>query len=173
MEDRLIEMAIALLPAVVVGLLAYYFFNSFIKNEDGRRRFLLHKDSQQHTLPTRLQAYERLVLFLERIKPSQLLIRISPSGEHKEDYEQLLISTIEQEFEHNITQQIYISEECWNVVQSAKNTTIQMIRQANRSEESTNAASLRENILKGMMDRAAPSAVAIEYLKNEVSEVLG
>ena len=56
-----------LLPAVVTGVVAFYFFKLHTKNEDGRRRFLLHKDTQKNTLPIRLQAYERMALFLERI----------------------------------------------------------------------------------------------------------
>lgn len=173
MEDSIIQLLIAVCPALVVGLLAYYFFNAFIKNEDGRRRFLLHKDSQADTLPVRLQAYERLTLFLERIKPAQLLIRIKPDGENKSSYEQQLIFTIEQEFEHNLSQQIYMSEELWNIIKSAKNGTIQLIRQQAKENEINSAAKLREAILTEFMERTAPSQVALEYLKKEIREVIG
>lgn len=143
------------------------FFNAFIKNEDGRRRFLLQKDSQADTLPVRLQAYERLTLFLERIKPAQLLIRIKPDGENKGSYEQQLIFTIEQEFEHNLSQQIYMSDELWNIIKSAKNGTIQLIRQQANGNEINSAAELREAILTEFMERTAPSQVALEYLKKK------
>jgi hypothetical protein len=173
MEDSIIQLLIAVCPALVVGLLAYYFFNAFIKNEDGRRRFLLQKDSQADTLPVRLQAYERLTLFLERIKPAQLLIRIKPDGENKGSYEQQLIFTIEQEFEHNLSQQIYMSDELWNIIKSAKNGTIQLIRQQANGNEINSAAELREAILTEFMERTAPSQVALEYLKKEIKEVIG
>lgn len=172
MEDLLTQLLIALSPALVVGLLAYYFFNAFIKNEDGRRRFLLQKDSQADTLPVRLQAYERLTLFLERIKPSQLLIRITPDGENKTDYEQQLIFSIEQEFEHNLSQQIYMSDELWNIIKSAKNGTIRLIRQQANGNEITSANELREAILTELMEKTAPSLVALEYLKKEIKEIL-
>ena len=110
MNDTLLSLAFNLLPAILVGGIAYFFFNSYIKQEDGRRRFLLHKDSQKTALPMKLQAYERLTLFLERISPGSLLTRIKPYNDDKYDYEALLIKTIEQEYEHNLTQQIYISE---------------------------------------------------------------
>ena len=84
------------------------------------------------------------------------------------DYENYLIAQIEQEFEHNLTQQIYISNECWTMILTAKNATIQMIRVANRSEKVNNADKLREVILNEMMDKQSPSVVALEYIKNEV-----
>jgi len=173
MEIILIDILKSLLPALIVGFLAYYFFDSFIKNEDGRRRFLLQKDNQADALPVRLQAYERLALFLERIKPGQLLIRIKPQGENKADYEQLLIMTIEQEFEHNLSQQIYMTDELWNIIKSAKNGTIQIIRQTGLRETLTTAAQLRETILQDLVDNTPPSSVALEYLKKEIKEVIG
>ena len=59
MEFNLVNLAFNLLPAVIVALIAYYFFSQYTKNEEGRRRFLLHKESQATALPLRLQAYER------------------------------------------------------------------------------------------------------------------
>ena len=121
--DRIIDLLLYAIPSVITGLIAYYFFKEHTKNEDGRRRYLLKKDLQVNALPTRLQAYERMVLFLERIKPSKLLIRVAPIDSNKDNYEALLVQSIEQEFEHNLSQQIYISEKCWNIINAAKNAT--------------------------------------------------
>ena len=63
-----------LLPAIVVGLIAYLFFKGHTANEEGRRRYLIQKEAQKQALPLRLQAYERLTLFLERIDPNKLLL---------------------------------------------------------------------------------------------------
>lgn len=123
-----------LLPAVVTGLVAFYFFRLHTRNEEGRRRFLLHKDTQKNTLPIRLQAYERMALFLERIAIPSLVVRVAPKSGNKNDYEQLLIRTIETEFDHNLSQQIYMTDECWNVIKAAKSATVQMIRKAAMSE---------------------------------------
>ena len=165
---KIIELLSYTLPAIITGVVAYYFFNLHTKNEEGRRRYLLNKDTQKDALPLRLQAFERMTLFLERINPGKLLIRLSPNSEDKNDYENLLISSIEQEFEHNLTQQIYMSDECWTVIVTAKNATIQMIRRTNMSDRVDTANKLREVIMNDLMNKQSPSAVALSYIKNEV-----
>jgi len=169
--DKIVELLFSLLPAVIVGVIAYYFFKQHIENEDGRRRFLLQKDLQKEAFPLRLQAYERMALFLERISPSKLLLRTHPITSDKESYENLLIATIEQEFEHNLSQQIYVSDQCWNIVLAAKNATIQLIRKANMLEKTDTANKLREVILTELMDKQAPSNAALAYIKQEVGEL--
>ncbi|WP_179020255.1 DUF7935 family protein [Winogradskyella forsetii] len=169
--DNLIELLFSIAPALVVGAIAYYFFKQHIENENSRRRFLLQKDLQKETFPLRLQAYERMALFLERIAPSKLLTRVHPTSSSKEDYESLLIATIEQEFEHNLSQQIYVSDQCWSITQAAKNATIQLIRKANINEKTDTANKLREVVLTELMDKPAPSNAALSFIKQEVSEM--
>ena len=167
--DRVIELLFYTLPALITGAIAYYFFKMHTANEEGRRRYLIHKEAQKNALPLRLQAYERLALFLERINPAKLLIRIAPQSSNKFDYEEYLVSQIEVEYEHNLSQQIYVSEECWDIVTTAKNATIQMIRKANMSERVDTANKMREVILGDLFDKQTPSSVAIAHLKNEVA----
>jgi hypothetical protein len=159
-----------LLPAIVTGAVAFYFFRLHTKNEEGRRRYLLHKESQKNTLPIRLQAYERMALFLERISIPSLVVRVSPVSTNKMDYENLLIKNIENEFEHNLSQQIYLSDECWSVIKASKNATIKAIRSAAMSQSDT-SDKLREDILTETMDKQSPSATALAYVKNEISEL--
>ena len=168
--DGILQLFGFLLPAVVTGVVAFYFFRLHTKNEDGRRRYLLHKDTQKNTLPIRLQAYERLALFLERIAIPNLVVRVAPKSADKADYENLLIKNIENEFDHNLSQQIYMSDECWNVIKAAKNATIQAIRRAGMSESDT-SDKLREDILNDTMDKQSPSATALAYVKREISEL--
>lgn len=170
-SSKIIELLLYAVPAAITGLIAFYFFKEHTKNEDGRRRFLLHKDMQVNALPLRLQAYERMALFLERITPSKLLIRVSPTSSNKEDYESLLIATIEQEFEHNLSQQIYLSDECWSIISAAKNATIQLIRKASLLPKTDSANKLREVVLTEMMEKRPPSDAALSFIKNEVSEL--
>lgn len=169
--QRIIDLFLFSIPALITGLIAYYFFKEHTKNEDGRRRYLLHKDMQVNAMPLRLQAYERMAIFLERITPSKLLIRISPISSNKEDYESLLIANVEQEFEHNLSQQIYISDNCWNIITAAKNATIQLIRKASLLEKTDTANKLREVVLTEMMEKRAPSDAALSFIKQEVSEM--
>ncbi len=172
MPDQLLNLAFNLFPAVVVALLAFYFFNAHTKQEDGRRRFLLHKDNQKNALPQRLQAYERLALFLERIAPGNLLTRVKPYSDDEDDYESLLVRTIEQEFEHNLAQQIYVTQECWNVIRASKNATISIIRKTNMSDKIDSSDRLRETILRDLMDNQAPSETGLSYIKKEVGEFI-
>ncbi len=169
--DKFLQLFFSALPAIVVGLLAYYFFQEFFDNETKRRRYVLHKEAQRHALPLRLQAYERLTLFLERIDPSKLLIRVQPLSNDKTDYENYIIAQIEQEYEHNLTQQIYVSAECWNVITTAKNATIQTIRKTNMSPRIDSANKLREEMLTDLFDKQSPSSIALAHLKLEVSEL--
>lgn len=171
MDSKVIELFLALLPTAVVGAVAYYFFNSHIKNEDNRRKFLLHKEQQKQSLPLRLQAYERLALLLERIAPGSLLLRMAPTSDDKLDYESLLAQAIEQEFEHNITQQIYVTDECWNIIRTAKNTIIGLIRKTNQDPDIKTSYDLREHILKILVDKKSPSDSALDFLKNEITEI--
>ncbi|NNC68291.1 MAG: hypothetical protein EX254_02395 [Flavobacteriaceae bacterium] len=168
---KILEIVLYTLPAIITGMIAYYFFKEHTKNEDGRRRFLLHKDMQVNSMPLRLQAYERMALFLERITPSKLLIRVQPTSSNKEDYESLLVANIEQEFEHNLSQQIYVSDECWNIITAAKNATIQLIRKAGLLEKTDTANKLREVVLTEMMEKQSPSSAALSYIKKEVGEM--
>jgi hypothetical protein len=170
-SQSIINLFLFSVPALITGLIAYYFFKEHTKNEDGRRRFLLHKDIQVTTLPIRLQAYERMALFLERMSPNKLIVRVVPNSSNKEDYESLLIANIEQEFEHNLSQQIYVSDECWNIITAAKNATIQLIRKASLLEKTDTATKLREVVLTEMMEKRAPSDAALSYIKKEVSEL--
>lgn len=160
-----------LLPAIVVGIVAYFFFKGHTKNEEGRRRYLIQKEAQNKILPTRLQAYERISLLLERIDPNKLLIRVKPYSDKIEQYEELLISNIEKEFEHNVTQQIYVTPECWNLVSAAKNATVHVIRQAAMHETDNGADGLREYLLRTFMEEVTPSQKALQYVKKEVYEL--
>ncbi|WMI64678.1 hypothetical protein RBH94_11475 [Aestuariibaculum sp. YM273] len=171
-SSRIIDLLLFAIPSLITGLIAYYFFKEHTKNEDGRRRFLLHKDLQVNALPTRLQAYERMTLYLERITPSKLLLRVAPTSLDKNAYESMLIQAIESEFEHNLAQQIYVSEECWNIINTAKNATIQLIRKASLLEKTDTAEKLREVVLTEMLERRAPSDLALSFIKEEVKDIL-
>ena len=133
----------------------------------------MQKENQKQSLPLRLQAYERLALFLERINPVKLLIRVAPLSNDKVAYQNLLIHHIEQEYEHNITQQVYVTDALWTMLLTAKNTIIHNIRKTTLDETVTNADQLREKILSNLLDGQSASTVALAYLKNEVAEVLG
>ena len=170
--DKLFELLFYTLPALITGGVAYFFFQSFFQNEDKKRRFLLFRQNRKATLPLKLQAYERMTLFLERIDPSKILIRVSPISEIKEEYVNYVIAQIEQEFEHNLAQQIYVSDECWGFISTAKNATIQLLRKSAADPEIADANKLREKILSEAFDSPAPSTAALAYIRSEVREMI-
>ncbi len=171
-SEKILELGFYTLPAIIVGLVAYYLFSSYFREQQNNRKWIIQKENQKLSLPIRLQAYERLTLFLERINPTRLIVRVAPVSDDKFDYENLLINLIEQEFEHNLTQQIYINDESWNIILTAKNTTIQIIRKTCMSDKISTSYKLREVILSDLLENQAPSVIALNYLKNEVNEFL-
>ena len=170
--SKILEILAYTLPSLITGGVAYLLFNSYFKDQQNTRRWLLQKENQKDALPLRLQAYERMALFLERINPTKLLIRVVPISSDKNDYENYIIAQIEQEFEHNLTQQIYLSDDCWTIILTAKNATIQTIRKTNMSERVDSADKLREVILSDLMEKQSPSSAALSYLKNELNQFL-
>lgn len=170
-STKIIEIIAYSLPSLITGGVAYFLFDSYFKDQQNTRRWLLQKENKPAILPLRLQAYERLTLLMERINPSQMMVRISPLSYDKTDYQNLVIAQIEQEFEHNLSQQIYVSEECWSIMVTAKNATIQIIRLAAKNEKVTNADGLREYIISDLMEKQSPSDTALSFIKNEVGQL--
>lgn len=171
-QTDLTQLLFAILPALIVGAVAFYFFYTQSKNEEQKRRFLLFKENQKTALPIRLQAYERMTLFLERISPGKILFRIKPNQNSSDAYEALLISTIEREFEHNLVQQIYLTNECWDYIRTAKNATIGIIRTINKQDSVNTAEELRQGILGFLLENKAPTDAAISFIKKEVKTLI-
>ncbi|MEE9406620.1 MAG: hypothetical protein V3V28_00965 [Polaribacter sp.] len=170
MEDRLIESIGYILPAVVTGFVAYYMFNGFIKQQDSDKKLAFLAQKKKDSLPIRLQAYERMLLFCERINPVKMLVRIKPISENTNEYLQLLIASIEQEFEHNLVQQIYISNDSWTAIVAAKNAIINKLKQV---EETVNSANeLRETVLIDYSKKLPPTETAIAFIKSEVKKII-
>ena len=171
-DSQIVNLIFFCVPTILTGLIALYFFKTFVKNEENRRNFLIQKDLKNETLPLRLQAYERLTLFLDRISLAKLIVRVEPISEDKQDYLNLLLATIDQEYNHNITQQIYVSNECWSVLLSCKNNTIQFIRKTTANTEVKTSSEMREFILQSLSEQKSPTELGMDYLKTEVSQIM-
>lgn len=170
--DQIFQLLSFTLPAIVTGAVAYYFFLTHTKNEEAKIKLSMIKANRKQALPVRLQAYERMTLFLERINPSNLLIRVNSVNNDKNAYAHSLIDTIEQEFEHNLSQQIYISDQCWSVIVASKNATIYLIKKTTEENSVTTAQSLREEILKNVLSNSSPSTAALSFIKEEVRDFI-
>lgn len=168
--DEFIDSIAYVLPAIVTGFVAFYMFNSFLQQQNHQQKLAVLADKKKETLPIKLQAYERMLLFCDRINPMKLLIRVTPISENVDDYEQLLIANINQEFEHNFVQQIYISDECWTAITACKRAIVSKIKKMAASADT--AKSLRENILIEYSNNTSPTETAIEFIKSDVRKLL-
>ena len=156
-------------PSLVVLATAYYLLKIFLDKETEKIQMQMRLDIQKISLPVRMQAYERLVLLLERIEPAGLLVRTNAPGMNASQLHSALIQNIRSEFEHNLSQQLYVSTKAWEMVRNAREETIKRINTAATKlipeATSTDLASL---ILINDMD-AEQSAVkgALDLLKSE------
>lgn len=168
--DVIFEILKYALPSIFLLILCYMMLTNFMENEEKRRSYFLKKETQKSALPIRLQAYERLSLFLERITPDRLLVRLHSQGLNAPQYQTLLVETIRNEFEHNLSQQIYISEEAWKLIVDAKSATVGIINNiSNEFDEKAEGLALRKAILNKTMEMESfPTKKALRYLKGEV-----
>ena len=167
--DYLFELIKIILPAVIVFLTAYYLVKNFLDHESRKKSLDLKLANQTVITPIRLQAYERIILFLERINPNSMVMRLNKTG-GAATFQGELLKTIRSEFEHNLSQQIYMSSKSWEAVLQAKEETIKLI----------NVASARVNADSGAMELAQaiitvasqltdlPTKQAIDTIKKEI-----
>ncbi|MFA5971144.1 MAG: hypothetical protein WC780_02235 [Lentimicrobiaceae bacterium] len=167
--ETLSELLKYTVPSLVVLAAAYLLLNLFLEKEADKTRMQMRLDVQKISLPIRMQAYERLVLLLERIEPAGLLVRTSSPGMNAALLQSALIQAIRSEFEHNLSQQLYVSNKAWEMVRNAREETIKRINTAamKLTPEAT-SADLASLILINDID-ATQSAVkgALDLLKAE------
>jgi len=170
MEDKLIEALAYTVPALITGGVAYFMFGAFVRQDNNEKKFNALVAKKKESLPIKLQAYERLLLFSERINPSKLIVRVNPIGEDTDSYLHLLIGNIEQEFEHNLVQQLYVSEESWQAVVASKFAIINKLHEI--AEKSENANELRNNFLAVYSNNESPTETALAILKQQVKKLI-
>jgi hypothetical protein len=151
-------------PSLVVLATAYYLLKMFLDKETEKVQMRMRLDVQKISLPVRMQAYERLVLLLERIEPAGLLVRTNLPGMNATQLQSALVHTIRSEFEHNLSQQLYVSTKAWEMVRNAREETIKRINTAamklTPEATSTDLASLilindidaEQSVVKGALD---------------------
>jgi hypothetical protein len=120
--EAIIEFGKILLPASLVLYAVYLTVRSFIHRELESKRMEIRARSIETILPNRLQAYERMCLFLERISPPNLLLRLNNPGYTAREFHKVLLDEIRNEYNHNVSQQIYMSDEVWNMIRNVWNS---------------------------------------------------
>jgi len=171
--NEVLEILKYILPSIVVFLTAYYILKTFLESEHKKFLVEIRLNNQKVITPIRLQAYERVSLFLERISPNGLVMRVHKSGMSSRMFQAELLKTIRSEFEHNLSQQIYISSPVWESIKTAKEETIKIINIASaRVKDDASGLDLSKAIFDVMSQlEKVPTQVALENLKREVRQV--
>jgi len=159
-----------LVPSVLVLYAMYLTVRSFINKERDEKILNIKMKNAETITPIRLQAYERMVLFLERINPNNLLVRLNKGNLTSSEFQHVLLNEVREEFSHNMSQQLYMSEEAWELVRHAKEEVISLVnncaQQLNRQSTATDLSRVIFNRL--MEEQKEPTATALKYIKEEV-----
>ncbi len=168
--DYITEFIKILVPAALVLYAMYLVVRSFLNKQFDEQMLQLKAKNTEVILPIRLQAYERVALLLERVSPNNMLIRLSEPSMPAFDFQQLLLKEIQEEKNHNLSQQVYMSDDAWNATNKAINAIITVIQTASAQMDQTkNAIDLAEAIFGEMMKfENDPTAEALSVVKNEL-----
>lgn len=171
--DTFSYVLLAVLPSIVVFLTSFYLIKMFVRNEQKKNFMELKAENQKTTVPIRLQAFERVALYLERISPSNMIMRIYKPGMSARLLQSELLKTVRTEYDHNVAQQVYMSSAAWQSVKTAKEETIRMINIAStRISDDANGNDLSKSILEvaSQLDKN-PSEYALEFIKKEIRAI--
>jgi hypothetical protein len=160
-----------ILPAAIVFIGVYFILQNFMENEQKKMELRYKTDNLKQITPVRLQAYERIILYLERVNLSNLVMRTYKKGMSARELQAQMLNSIRSEYEHNMAQQLYISSKAWRMVKSAKEETLKVINScAEQLSDDASGVELSQFILElvGKTDKL-PTDVAIEALKREVN----
>ena len=163
------------LPALLVMLTAWLVIRNMIRDDQERRRQELLLQSVKTITPVKLQAYERVVLLLERISPESLIMRTAKPDMTAKQLHAALVSSVRNEYEHNLSQQIYMSNEAWEMVKNARGTVVRLINNvAAQLPQAATGEELSRLVLEEVMEmEAEPTRAAVSFLKAEIARLMG
>ncbi len=163
------EFLFLLIPVIILTAVLWVFVRYYIKTEKEKLIVKIGLKNKEIITPVRLQAYERLVLLLERMGLSQVILRNVALGQTAVQLQQSLINNIKAEFDHNLSQQLYISSEAWIMIKKAHEAIITSINvAASQINADASASDLAQLIFQNEASTEQPEVQkAMEYLKNE------
>ena len=173
--DRITDGLMYFVPAFLVMIVLFWMMNKNARRDREQRLIDLRKNLQKETIQLRLQAYERLVLFLERISPNSILPRLHRGGMTAGQLQNELLVTIRTEFEHNFSQQLYVSKNAWEQVKEAREQMVRIVNIAMK-ETGDNATGIQlstrifEHFIR---TEELPTEKGIDFLKNEARQLFG
>ncbi len=173
--QTLLEILKYILPALVVLIATSIIVSKFLVSGTRRKELAIFKEGLDTTLRLRLQAYERLSVYAERITPRSLISRVYHTGMTVRDLQTAMISAIREEYEHNLSQQIYVSNQVWKTIAGVKEQEMAMVNQiASTLNPEASAKELHKRIMDFTLtnENPLPSEVALEVINNEAKVVL-
>ena len=164
-----------LLCVATTGFIFFKISSSYFDNQQKQLLLQMKIDERKESLkvvtPIRLQAYERMALFLERISPNSLVMRSFRPGMNIQMLQSTMTKNIRDEWEHNLSQQVYLSNEAWNRIREAKEEMINLINvSAIKQSGDADPTSLAGTIFESVAKSKTPTDEAIEFLKEEIQE---
>ncbi|MBN8676744.1 MAG: hypothetical protein J0M29_00885 [Chitinophagales bacterium] len=161
------------IPAVVVGATAYFLLKMLLDERQRMDLALLRNEAQKVTLPLRLSAYERLMLLCDRADIANTLLRVRMPGMKVRELRGVLLMAINQEFEHNVSQQLYVSDTLWQIVRMAKNNTLGMVTMTGQElDPESDADELVAALLKAVDEQQiTPLQTAIMAVRTEAGKL--
>jgi len=170
--DTMFEILKYVIPIAVVFGFIYFILNSYLEENFKLRSLDLKLSNQDTITPIRLQAYERVVVYLERITPSNMIMRVHKTGMSARLLHAEMIKSIRSEYDHNIAQQIYMSNASWELVKSAKEEIIKVVNASvHKVGENADGVDLAKILLEVTMNvDKLPTQIAMEYVKKEIRQ---
>ena len=171
--DIILHIALIIFPAGVVLLTAIFFLRRETSKELMNMQIELRKQRQDYFLPSRVEAYQRAILLMERIHPSSLVMRLHNPGLPAKALQAEFLKSVREEYDHNVAQQLFISPQAWQMVKNAKEETIKIINIAgNQMTVTSTGMELSGKIFELVAEIGLlPSEITVEALKKEVQEL--
>ena len=150
----------------------------FLKKQNSREvlnlKLELRKQRQEFFLPSRLDAYQRSVLLMERIHTNSLIMRTHNPSLNAKLFQAELVKSVRNEFEHNVTQQIFINPSTWGIMKSSKEEVIKLIHMAgSQMDEKATSIQLSGKIMEIVVQfDQFPTEIAVDALKKEFQELI-
>lgn len=162
------------LPALTVFLTAYFLLTGYMRKETTEKVIELKMKRDKDIVMLRLQAYERLTLFLERIAFAAVISRVRTPDMLSAELQYAIVRSIREEFEHNLSQQVYVSSSAWNLIVQSKEEMIKTVTLiGNNLPADSSSAQLISALFTGIANANAPLPTenALEFLKAECREL--
>ncbi len=170
--DAVIEFGKLLIPAALVLYAMYLVVRAQLFKDLEQKRLEVRGKSIETILPNRLHAYERMALFLERITPQHLLMRLNTGKFSAAELHAMILREMREEYNHNASQQVYMSEEVWELIKNAMEDLLLLTNDAAKEvPEDASSLDLSKKIFEKVINRQFdPIQHALTELKKEIRQ---